>query len=395
MNIRALAISSLLWLAWASIAVPTYAESVAEDPLTTMARIRFKEGVDFYDKGRFDQARASFLQAYALKKHPAVLLNLAWSCLKGGHPLEAYRSFKQFLSEATDITDKARADANDGQRQALGQLGRIEIVAATTTSVTVDGIASGVTPLDGPVLVEPGAHTVALRNADAASEAQSVSVLAGDTAIVRSRRVVLAATPLPPPGAASATALPPTTNSGGPPGAPMPTSPSGEIPRSTAASSSIASAAPPARRSDSESVSFFAPPSNLVPVFLLAGLAVAAYGTATGLYVVEQSALDKASQVQSDIVTNYQSYLPNPCSVSQPPTNLALKCSALATDNDNANSDALWGNIALGVGIAATAGTLVYWIVADKHTSSTTASLPLIVPVFGHSLVGASVAGSF
>jgi Flp pilus assembly protein TadD len=94
-----------------------------------MARARFKEGVEFYDKGEFEQARVSFLQAYALKKHPAVLLNLAWSCLKSGHVLEAEHYFKQFLTESKDITDKQRADANDGLSQSHAKLGRIEIVA--------------------------------------------------------------------------------------------------------------------------------------------------------------------------------------------------------------------------------------------------------------------------
>ncbi len=70
-----------------------------------MARTRFKEGVSFYDKGQYEQARAAFLQAYALKKHPAVLLNLAWSSLKSGHALESEHYFKQFLAEGKDSTD--------------------------------------------------------------------------------------------------------------------------------------------------------------------------------------------------------------------------------------------------------------------------------------------------
>jgi hypothetical protein len=128
-----------------------------------------------------------------------------------------------------------------------------------------------------------------------------------------------------------------------------------------------------------------------VPVVLLAGLAIASYGTAIGLYVVEQSALNKATQVQNDIV--HDPYGPSCVNPSQ--ANLVIKCSALATDNDNANSDALWGNVALGIGIAATAGTLVYWLVADKQAPSANTAQPVIAPFFGTSLVGASIAGSF
>src|SRR5579883_3077497 len=119
------ALALLIALAPGAYAAPVFAQAGAEDPTTAMARARFKEGVEFYDKGEYEQARAAFLQAYALKKHPAVLLNLAWSSLKSGHTLEAEKYFKQFLSDAKDITDKQRADANDGLSQARAKLGHI------------------------------------------------------------------------------------------------------------------------------------------------------------------------------------------------------------------------------------------------------------------------------
>src|SRR5512143_1663876 len=72
-----------------------------EDAVTLQARARFKEGVEAFDKGKYEEARLSFLQAYTLKKHPAVLLNLAQSSAKSGHPLEAAKYFQQFLKDAT------------------------------------------------------------------------------------------------------------------------------------------------------------------------------------------------------------------------------------------------------------------------------------------------------
>src|SRR5579862_8601780 len=98
MRHRFIAMSLLLALAPAATAAPCWAQG-ADDATTTTARARFKEGVEFFDKGDFEQARAAFLQAYALKKHPAVLLNLAWSCLKSGHPLEAQKYFEQFPND--------------------------------------------------------------------------------------------------------------------------------------------------------------------------------------------------------------------------------------------------------------------------------------------------------
>ena len=143
----------LIALAPGAYAAPVLAQAGAEDPITSMARARFKEGVEFYDKGEYEQARASFLQAYALKKHPAVLLNLAWSSLKSGHALEGKKYFEQFLNESKDATDKQRADANDGLSQAKAKLGRIDIQAPSGTDVTVDGDHTGTAPISDAVFV--------------------------------------------------------------------------------------------------------------------------------------------------------------------------------------------------------------------------------------------------
>src|SRR5580658_7395024 len=111
MRTRPIAVALLLALAPGVFPSVVVAQSATDDATTSMARARFKEGVDFFDKGQFDNARVSFLQAYALKKHPAVLLNLAWSCLKSGHAFEAERYFRQFLTDSKDVSDKQRLDA--------------------------------------------------------------------------------------------------------------------------------------------------------------------------------------------------------------------------------------------------------------------------------------------
>lgn len=176
-------LAATLLLAFAPATAPCRAQTNA-DATTAMARARFKEGVNFYDKGDFDQARASFLQAYALKKHPAVLLNLAWSCLKSGHPLEAERYFEQLPTES-EVSDKQRADAADGVSQARAKLGRIEVIAGSGNEVSVDGVRVGLVPLAEAVLVEPGAHTVKLTAADGATDIRRVTVLAGEKGVAR------------------------------------------------------------------------------------------------------------------------------------------------------------------------------------------------------------------
>ncbi len=215
------ALALLIALAPGAYAAPVFAQAGSEDAITTMARARFKEGVVFYDKGEYEQARAAFLQAYALKKHPAVLLNLAWSSLKSGHVLEGKKYFEQFLNEAKDATDKQRADANDGLSQSKAKLGRIEIQAPSGTDVMVDGDHTGTAPISDPVFVDPGAHTVKFKGPDGTTDTESVSVLAGQKAVAKFSG--------PSGGAAAGAAPPPTTASN----TPAPSEPGGRTPEPT------------------------------------------------------------------------------------------------------------------------------------------------------------------
>jgi len=112
------AVAAALLLAFTSMSVPVTAFAQADDPLTIQARSRFKEGVDAFDKGQYEAARASFLQAYALKSHPAVLLNLAQSCLRANHALEAIKYFQKYLREVQNPTPQQRHDAEAGLEEA-------------------------------------------------------------------------------------------------------------------------------------------------------------------------------------------------------------------------------------------------------------------------------------
>src|SRR5262245_710202 len=69
------------------------------DAVTEVARQRYEEGVKAYDAGRFEDARSAFLQAYALKRHPAVLLNLGLSEIKSKYPEDGGNHLQQFLRE--------------------------------------------------------------------------------------------------------------------------------------------------------------------------------------------------------------------------------------------------------------------------------------------------------
>ena len=87
------------------------AQAQSDETATSMARERFKEGVQYFDQKQYDRARVAFLQAFALKRHPAVLLNLAQSELRSGHEADAAKHFSMFLRESKDATAAEREGA--------------------------------------------------------------------------------------------------------------------------------------------------------------------------------------------------------------------------------------------------------------------------------------------
>jgi Tfp pilus assembly protein PilF len=383
MRTRPLALALLLGLSPAMSEAPSWGQSSADDPTTAMARARFKEGVEFFDKGEFEQARASFLQAYALKKHPAVLLNLAWSCLKSGHALEAEHYFKQFLTESKDITDKQRADANDGLSQSHAKLGRIEVVAPAGTEITIDGDRAGVAPLADTVPVEAGAHTVKFKGPDGSIDTQSVSVLGGEKAVARLAKGA--------PGAAAPTTAAPPPPSGPPSGEaePGPTAPATEEASKPAAERTHTKEAASIAASKTGA---FGAPANMVPVYVGGAIALAGVGVAIGMYVGKQQAQDNADSTAMKIRSNGGTS----CNPPTPPSlkGLSAACDSFVSSNNDVNTDATIGNIAMGIGIAAAAGTLVYWLVADKADSTHARARPVLSPIVGSSVGGLLLSGA-
>ncbi|MGD0679876.1 MAG: tetratricopeptide repeat protein [Polyangiaceae bacterium] len=359
---------------------PCAAQSATDDPTTLLARARFKEGVEFFDKGQFELARAAFLQAYALKKHPAVLLNLAWSCQKSGHAMEAVRYFKEVLADGKEITDKQRADANDGLTQAQAKLGRIEIVAARGTDVNVDGNALGSTPIEEPILVDPGTHVVKMRGPEGA-DSLTVTVAAGEHAIAKSSRLPAPVPPLPAPplppaevpqSAAPAPAPPPPTTT------PV-VSPPAELPTS-----------PPEPYRET-------PAMSVVPLIVGGVLTGAGAVVAVVMLVAKNAAQGKANTSGQEISVYESAHgLPQTCATTAAtPAIVVAACGTWNGDNSAVNQDATVGNIAVGVGIAAAVGTIAYGAVYALSSGAHPSSRWTLTPNVGKSSGGLSLSLDF
>lgn len=89
-------------------------DSQGGDVTTREARNRFREGVALYDQELYEAASAKFKQAYALRPHPDVLLNIGWSELRAGHRDEARSAFNDYLHESKNVTSEKRLEAQRG-----------------------------------------------------------------------------------------------------------------------------------------------------------------------------------------------------------------------------------------------------------------------------------------
>lgn len=157
---------------------PAWAE---EDPTTTAAaRERFKEGVAHFDQKQYEKARAAFLQAYALKKHPAVLLNLAQSELRSGHERDAAKHFAIYLREANEASSAEREAAQAGLATAKAALGEIHVSTSPDAEISVNGQSEGTSPLPGPVYVDPGTYTIEAKKGNRVAKV-TVTAKAGET----------------------------------------------------------------------------------------------------------------------------------------------------------------------------------------------------------------------
>lgn len=155
-----LALTGALCLSLQLALVPRLARAQDNENLE-LARQRFREGVTFYDQRNYEKARIAFLQAYAIKPHPSVLLNLAQSELRANRPADAAGHFAEFIRDNPDVGDAEKQEAELGFAAARSKVAEVvvecDIEGAT---VSVDGEERGTTPLDGPVYLAPGGHEI-------------------------------------------------------------------------------------------------------------------------------------------------------------------------------------------------------------------------------------------
>lgn len=376
MNTRAIA--SILLVSFASLTFggPALAQPT-DDPVTKAARARFNEGVDFYDHGQYDMARASFLQAYSLKKHPAVLLNLAQSCLKSGHPLEAAKYFQQYLRESTTATAAQKQDAESGLAEARQKIGRIEVTAPAGTEIFLESDRIGVAPLTEPIDVEPGAHTITGKK-DGQSDSAKLTVGVGQK--TAAKLFDKSAPPPPPPPVA-----PPP-----PPSVPA-TPPEG-------AGTTTPPPPPGGDTGPTDKKVVFGPP--LILAVAGAGVAVVGFGVGLTFFILKNDAQSAADANEAQIrKAASDNKLDARGICTSPPSNFKNACDTYKSNIDKTDTNATIANIGLVAGIVGTAaavgGGVWYLTTRNKEPKQGAWKTPVVSPYFTPGQSGVTVVGAF
>ncbi|WP_437280634.1 PEGA domain-containing protein [Sorangium sp. So ce375] len=148
----------------AAVRAPTAPSAAMSDK----ARKLYMEGVAASEKGRWADAYASFVAAWALQKHYTIAGGMGTCELMLQRYVDAAKHLAIYVREIekdATATAEERAAALKTYAQARAKVGAVKLhVNAENAEVAVGQEAVGTAPLQDPVFLEPGAHTITVRH---------------------------------------------------------------------------------------------------------------------------------------------------------------------------------------------------------------------------------------
>lgn len=169
---------SLAIAAPALVAAPTPA--FAQEDERAQARAAFERGVGLFDDGSFQEALTSFQEAYRLRPHPSVRVNMANCYEELGRPMEAIQHFERFLLEAESARPAQIREVRATVARLRGSVGEVFIrVTPEGATVTIDGGDSRRTPILDAIGMTAGTHHIEVSMGGFATQAVDVVVEGG------------------------------------------------------------------------------------------------------------------------------------------------------------------------------------------------------------------------
>jgi PEGA domain len=195
----ALILAALVHAGTALAEGPTGIPAPPDEALTETARELFAKGVKAAQAQRWDQCRAAFLAAYAVKPHPQIAGNLSACEVKLGMYRDAAEHVTIFLrAQRPDAPPERRAAADEVLREASAKIAIVRLdVTPSGAEVRLDGRSLGNAPLGLPLFLEPGAHVVEVRQESYVTAKRPVDAQAGSASDLGVALVKVAEPPPP------------------------------------------------------------------------------------------------------------------------------------------------------------------------------------------------------
>jgi len=142
----------------------------------------YRQGVEAFEDGRFDDAARLFRRANELKPSWRLLYNLGQSEAAARRFGLAIDAFEKYLVGGGDDVPGERREEVLAEIQRLRVLvGAVEVRAPEGTELLIDGISYGKVPFSGPVRVAAGEHRAVLRLGDEVLLERKVGIAGGMT----------------------------------------------------------------------------------------------------------------------------------------------------------------------------------------------------------------------
>jgi len=173
---------------WAAVALlasslvtsaPAFAQPAKPTPEATRdAGKHFHRGVALFNEADYAGALAEFKKAYDIAPNPAVLYNIGQTHFQLRSYAAALQVFERYLAEA-GASAEHRAEAEANVETLRSRVGKIDVIAADGTEVTIDDEVAGKTPLP-PIQAAVGRRKVTVFK-DGSQQVRFAEVSAGET----------------------------------------------------------------------------------------------------------------------------------------------------------------------------------------------------------------------
>jgi hypothetical protein len=172
----------------AVVSPPLVARAADPDPrVMEEAAARYDRGVKLYEAGDYPAALAEFEAVYKLTGRWEVLYNIALTQKKLFRYGASVRTFERYLVDGGAGVPKDRRDAVERELAEIRALVAevTVIVPGAPARLDVDGNDEGQTPLDRPLLLGPGKHTVRASRDGELDDTKVIDVVSGQRLEVR------------------------------------------------------------------------------------------------------------------------------------------------------------------------------------------------------------------